>query len=280
MPRASMPDLAARAESARAGIGAFNVIQLEHAEAIVAGAEQAGRPVILQISENTVAYHGSLAPLARACLSIADQTAAEVVVHLDHMTRSNALREASELGVMSLMFDASELSYAENVALTRAVVEDAHAAGAWVEAELGEVGGKEGVHAPGVRTRPDEAASYVADTGVDALAVAVGSSHAMLTREAELDERLIAEIAGAVPVPLVLHGSSGVPDDGLCRAVAHGIRKVNIATQLNKVMAVAVRRALDADAALVDPRRYLGPGREAVTIEVTRLLTLLAPAPY
>jgi fructose-bisphosphate aldolase, class II len=280
MTRAAMPDLAARAESARVGIGAFNVIQLEHAEAIVAGAEQAGRPVILQISENTVAYHGSLAPLARACLSIADQAATEVVVHLDHMTRSDAVREAVELGVMSLMFDASELPYAENVALTRAVVEEAHAAGAWVEAELGEVGGKDGAHAPGVRTRPDEAASYVADTGVDALAVAVGSSHAMLTREAELDERLIAEIAGAVPVPLVLHGSSGVPDDGLCRAVAHGIRKVNIATQLNKVMAVAVRRALDADAALVDPRRYLGPGRGAVTIEVTRLLTLLAPAPY
>jgi fructose-bisphosphate aldolase class II len=101
----------------------------------------------------------------------------------------------------------------------------------------------------------------------------------MLTRDAELDEALIAELASVVPAPLVLHGSSGVPDDGLRRAVAHGIRKVNIATQLNKVMTSAVREAL-ADEALVDPRKYLGPGRDAVTAEVARLLGLLAPEPY
>jgi fructose-bisphosphate aldolase class II len=274
-----MADLVRRAGSAGAGIGAFNVIQLEHAEGIVAGAERAGRPVVLQVSENTVAYHGALAPLARACLAVAGAASVEVVVHLDHATRVDLVEEAVDLGLPSLMYDASALSHADNVAATRSVVAAAHAAGVWVEAELGEVGGKDGVHAPGVRTRPDEAASYVADTEVDALAVAVGSSHAMLTRDAVLDDALIAEIAAAVPVPLVLHGSSGVPDDGLRRAVAHGIRKVNIATQLNKVMSAAVREALD-DPALVDPRRYLGPGRDAVACEVARLLTLLAPTPY
>jgi fructose-bisphosphate aldolase class II len=274
-----MPDLARRATATGAGIGAFNIIQLEHAEGIVAGAERAGRPVVLQISENTVAYHGSLAPLAHACLTLGQQAAVEVVVHLDHATRPDLVREAIDLGIPSVMYDASSRSHEANVAATSSVVATAHAAGMWVEAELGEVGGKDGVHAAGVRTKPDEAAAYVEATGVDALAVAVGSSHAMLTRDAELDDDLIAEIAAAVPVPLVLHGSSGVPDEGLRRAVTRGMRKVNIATQLNKVMAAAVRDAL-ADPALVDPRKYLGPGRDAVVAEVARLLTLLAPTAY
>jgi len=276
---ASMSDLAGRATHAGAGIGAFNVIQLEHAEGIVRGAEQAGRPVILQVSENTVAYHGALAPLAAACLAAAGQAQVEVVVHLDHATRVDLVREAVGLGIPSLMYDASAMSHDDNLAATRSVVAEAHRAGVWVEAELGEVGGKDGVHAPGVRTRPADAAAYVRETGVDALAVAVGSSHAMLTRDAVLDDDLIGEIAAAVPVPLVLHGSSGVPDGGLSRAVAHGMRKINIATQLNKVMASAVRAAL-ADESLVDPRRYLGPGRDAVVAEVARLLVLLAPQPY
>lgn len=279
MPLVPMSDLAARATADGAGIGAFNVIQLEHATAIVAGAEAAGRPVILQISENTAAYHGSLTPIADAALAVADEASVEVVVHLDHATSADLVREAIELGIRSVMYDASALPHAENVATTRAIVEEAHASDVWVEAELGEVGGKDGVHAPGVRTKPDEAAAYVKDTGVDALAVAVGSSHAMLTRDAELDDELIAAIAKEVSVPLVLHGSSGVPDDGIRSAVEHGMRKVNIATHLNKVMAAAVRAALE-DEKLVDPRKYLGPGRDAVAAEVQRLLELLAPKPY
>lgn len=275
----SMADLATRAGTAGVAIGAFNVIQLEHAEAIVTGAEAAARPVILQVSENTVAYHRSLTPIVRACLAVAEESPAEVVVHLDHATAVDLVLEAIDLGVPSVMFDASALDHGANVESTRAVVRQAHDRGVWVEAELGEVGGKDGVHAPGVRTRPEEAAAYVTATGIDALAVAVGSSHAMLTRDAELDDALIAELAAAVDVPLVLHGSSGVPDAGLRSAVAHGMRKVNIATHLNKVLASAVRHALE-DPALVDPRKYLGPGREAVTAEVSRLLCLLAPDPY
>jgi fructose-bisphosphate aldolase class II len=146
-----------------------------------------------------------------------------------------------------------------------------HARGVWVEAELGEVGGKDGAHAPGVRTDPGEAAEFVRATGVDALAVAVGSSHAMLTRDAVLDDALIAEIAGRVSTPLVLHGSSGVPDAGLASAVRHGVVKVNIATHLNS--------ALAADATLVDPRTYLGRARTAIATEVAHLLGVLALRP-
>jgi fructose-bisphosphate aldolase, class II len=281
MTLVAMTDLARRAIHAGSptGIGAFNVIQLEHAEAIVAGAEAANRPVIMQVSENTAAYHRSLVPLALACLAVAEESSAEVVVHLDHATDAGLVRQAVALGVGSVMYDASAQPHASNVRSTREMTVEAHAAGVWVEAELGEIGGKDGVHAPGARTRPDEAATYVLETGVDALAVAVGSSHAMLTRDAELDHDLIAEIAAAVSVPLVLHGSSGVPDDGLRAAVELGMTKINIATHLNALMAAAVRGAL-LDERLIDPRKYLGPGREVVAAEVGRLLTLLATSPY
>jgi fructose-bisphosphate aldolase, class II len=258
------------------GIAAFNVIELEHAEAIVTGAEAARRPVVLQISENTADYHGALAPLALACLRIAEESATPVVVHLDHAIRRELVTEAVELGVPSVMFDASALAYDANVAATAEVVRWCHERGAWVEAELGEVGGKDGVHAPGARTDPAQAAAYVAATGVDALAVAVGSSHAMLTRDARLDNTLIADIAAVAGVPLVLHGSSGVPDQGLIEAVRHGMVKINIATQLNKVLTGTVRAVLAADQAGVDPRRWLGPARSAVSDEAERLLRLLA----
>jgi fructose-bisphosphate aldolase, class II len=259
-------------------IGAFNVIQLEHAEAIVAGAEAAGLPVVLQISENTAAYHRGLGPIASACCRLADEAEAEVVVHLDHATSAELVREAVGLGLRSVMYDASALPHADNVAATEAVVAWCHERGVWVEAELGEVGGKDGVHAPNARTDPTEAATYVKATGVDALAVAVGSSHAMLTRDAVLDDELIARLAEAVDVPLVLHGSSGVPDDGLIRAVAHGMAKINIATQLNKAMTAAVRASLATDDRLVDPRKYVGPGRDAVEAEAERLLRLIGAA--
>lgn len=262
--------------AAPGGLGAFNVIQLEHAEGIVAGAVAAGRPVVLQISENTARFHGALAPIASACLALAAASSAPCTVHLDHATSADLVEEAVELGVPSVMFDASALPHDENVTATRDVAAYCHDRGVWVEAELGEVGGKDGVHAPGVRTDPGDAAAYVAATGIDALAVAVGSSHAMLTRDAVLDDDLIARIAAAVGVPLVLHGSSGVPDDRLVSAVRHGMRKINIATQLNKRLTTAVREAL-ADEGMVDPRKYLGPGRDAVAAEVARLLRLLAP---
>jgi fructose-bisphosphate aldolase class II len=264
--------------TARCGVGAFNAIQLEHAEAIVAGAETVGAPVILQVSENAVSYHGALAPVALGLLAVARAAAVPVAVHLDHATDAGLVAEAVELGFGSVMYDGSALSDVDNVAETRQVAQRCHLAGVWVEAELGEVGGKDGVHAPGARTDPDEARRFVAATGVDALAVAVGTSHAMLTRDAAVDLELVAALRSSVPVPLVLHGSSGVPEADLERAVEAGITKVNIATQLNKVFTGAVRQHLAAHPDVVDPRRYLRPGRDAMAAEVARLLTLLGAA--
>ncbi|MER7842387.1 class II fructose-bisphosphate aldolase [Kitasatospora sp. NPDC096077] len=278
MPLVATGSIVGPAARGRHGVGAFNVIQLEHAEAIVAGAERAGAPVILQISENAVRYHGALAPIGQAALAVARAADVPVAVHLDHVTSVELVGEGVRLGFGSVMFDASTLDYEANVRATAEVVSRCHAEGVWVEAELGEVGGKDGVHAAGARTDPAEAAAFVASTGVDALAVAVGSSHAMLTRDAVLDLDLIAALDRAVPVPLVLHGSSGVADENLAAAVRHGMTKVNIATHLNKAFTAAVRASLDAHRDLVDTRRYLGAGRDAVTTEVTRLLTLLRTA--
>ena len=276
MPLATMGEIIGPARAAGRGVGAFNVIGIEHAEAIVTGAEAADAPVVLQISENCAAWHGALEPIARACLAVARAAAVPVAVHLDHATSPELVRTASSFGLGSVMYDASGLEYDGNVRATAEVATWCHDRGVWVEAELGEIGGKNGVHSPLARTDPGQACRFVTDTGVDALAVAVGSSHAMLTRDAVLDLGLIARLRAAVAVPLVLHGSSGVPDEGLVAAIRAGLTKINIATQLNKVFTAAVRNYLVAEPAVVDPRRYGSAGRDAIAPEVTRLLGLLS----
>jgi fructose-bisphosphate aldolase class II len=276
MPLVSAAEIVGAACAAGRGAGAFNVIGIEHAEAIVTGAEAAGAGVVLQISENCLAYHGSLAPIGTATLAVARAAAVPAAVHLDHATNQSLITEAVALGFGSVMFDASVLPYSDNVQATASITAWCHEREVWVEAELGEIGGKDGVHAAGARTDPGEAASFVAATGVDALAVAVGSSHAMLARTAVLDLELVGKIRAAVPVPLVLHGSSGVADDALRAAVVAGLTKINIATQLNKVFTAAVRDCLAGDTAMTDPRRYLAKAREAVASEVCRLLGVLS----
>ena len=280
MSTARTAEIIAAARSDGAGVGAFNVIGIEHAEAIVSGAETAGLPVVLQISENCVRYHGALEPIALAALAIAGTAAVPVAVHLDHATSAELVRVAAGIGISSVMFDASALDHAANLAATAEVAAWCHERGIWVEAELGEIGGKDGVHAQGARTTPEDAVAYVDATGVDALAVAVGSSHAMLTRDAVLDFGLIGQIRARVPVavPLVLHGSSGIPDGALAKAIMAGMTKINIATQLNKVFTAAIRERLGADEQLVDPRTYGAAGREAVAAEVARLLGVLQVA--
>jgi fructose-bisphosphate aldolase class II len=275
MPVTAIREIIGPARAAGQGVCAFNVIGIEHAEAIVTGAEAAGLPVVLQISENCAAYHGALEPIARACLAVAGSATVPVAVHLDHAASAELVYVAAGLGLGSVMYDASRLPYQENVRATADVARWCHDRGVWVEAELGEIGGKDGVHSPLARTDPDEAAGFVAATRVDALAVAAGSSHAMLTRDAVLDLGLIARIGHVVSVPLVLHGSSGVSDRDLAAAVRAGITKINIATQLNKVFTAAVRDFLSADPAAVDPRRYGSAGRDAIASEVARLLRLL-----
>ncbi|MFF0748216.1 ketose-bisphosphate aldolase [Streptomyces sp. NPDC004267] len=281
MPLVRTGDLVTDAQASGRGLAAFNVITLEHAEAIAAGAERAGAPAVLQISENAVKFHGGrLSAIAAATAAVARASTAPLALHLDHVESVGLLRQAHAEGFGSVMFDASGLGYGDNVKATAEAVRWGHERGIWIEAELGRVGGKAGeppldAHAPGVRTDPAEAAGYVADTGVDALAVAVGSTHAMTERTAALDHALISALRAAVPVPLVLHGSSGVPDAEIRAAVAAGMTKINVGTALNTAFTGAVRTFLDQDPASVDPRRYLRPAREAMTETVAAFLRLL-----
>jgi len=279
MTLVSAADLVRDAARQRTGIGAFNVIHLETAEALVAASAQAQLPVILQISQNCAKYHGALEPIALATLAVARRAATPVAVHLDHAEDPELVDEAIALGIGSVMFDGGALPYAENVALTADVARRAHAVGVYVEGELGEVGGKDGAHAPGVRTDPDEARAFVDATGVDALAVAVGSSHAMLDRSAALDIDLIARLNAGLEVPLVLHGSSGVADAVIVDAVRAGMTKINVSTHLNGFFTRAVRSALAEDDSLVDSRRYVAPARAAVADEAARMLRLFALSP-
>lgn len=280
MPLARTSDLIRGARAESRGIAAFNVITLEHAEGIVRGAELAGVPVILQLSENAVKFHGGdPGPIAAAARAVASRASVGVSLHLDHVEDVDLLHRTADEGLSSVMFDASHLDYRDNVAATRAAADWAHDKGLFIEAELGKVGGKDGAHAPGVRTDPDEARQFVADTSVDALAVAVGSSHAMTDRTAVLDLDLIRRLAAAVPIPLVLHGSSGVPDDLLRAAVGAGMVKVNIGTILNVAFTEVVRTRLDEDDRLVDPRKYLAPARDAVAAVVARLADVVGGVP-
>ena len=268
-------DCAAR----KVGLAAFNVVLLDHAEAFVDAAENTGLPLVLQLSQNAVKYHGGrLRPLGRALIELAEASTVPVSVHLDHAESTDLCREAVELGFTSIMYDGSKLPDAQNRETTAEITAFAHEHGVSVEAELGEVGGKNGVHDPSARTNPEDAAQFVADTGVDLLAVAVGSSHAMATREAVLDNQLIAAIHELVPVPLVLHGSSGVPDDGMVAAIQAGMTKINVSTHLNVVFTQGVRQILDENPKIVDPRKYVGPATHSVQEEVERLMRLYAQA--
>ncbi|MFD7239273.1 class II fructose-bisphosphate aldolase [Streptomyces syringium] len=278
MPLVSTAELVTGARAAARAVAAFNVITVEHAEAIAAGAEAAGTGAVLQVSENAVKFHGGdLAPIAAATAAVARASTARLSLHLDHVEDVALLHAAHAHGFGSVMFDASRRGYGENVKATAEAVRWGHERGMWVEAELGRVGGKAGeppldAHAPGVRTDPAEAAAYVGDTGVDALAVAVGSSHAMTERTATLDHALITRLRDAVPVPLVLHGSSGVPDTELRRAVAAGMAKINVGTALNTAFTGAIRAFLETHPSAVDPRTYLAPAREAMARTVAGFL--------
>ncbi|MFD5493961.1 ketose-bisphosphate aldolase [Streptomyces sp. NPDC001812] len=282
MPLTTTGELVGRAAAAGSAVASFNVITLEHVEAVIAGAESVDAPVVLQVSENAVKFrYGRLLPLARAAVAAAERAAVPVALHLDHVQSDALLRQAPDAGFGSVMYDAARLTYAENLAATRAAVDWAHARGLWIEAELGEIGGKGttplDAHAPGARTDPEQARAFVADSGVDALAVAVGTTHAMTTRTATLDHALLGRLSAALDVPLVLHGSSGLPDTELTAAVGSGIAKVNIGTALNLAMTGAIRDFLAAHPEAVDSRGYLTVGREAMTRAVADLITTLAP---
>ncbi len=277
MPLVPSKDLLQAALDGRYAIGAFNAFNLEMVQAIVEAAEEERSPLILQVSQGAIKYAGL--EQATEMVRVAAQLAAvPVVLHLDHGTDFAQVVRCLRAGFTSLMYDGSAKPFDENVAVTRRVVELGHAVGISVEAELGRIGGVEDQlkvsDLEATLTDPEEARRFVELTGVDSLAIAVGTVHQMTTRTAQLNFERITSIREAVGIPLVLHGASGVPDEGVREAVARGICKINIATHLNKAFVEAVSQALAADPGVVDPRKVLAKGKEAVKEAVREKIRL------
>jgi len=235
-------------ESQRTGraVAAITTYTLESTRAIVSAAEAAGQPVILQAGSSSFGAVGREA-LAASCLAAARAASVPVGVHLDHSTDREEISACLALGYTSVMVDGSHLPFEQNVALTRAVVEEAHALGTWVEGELGALAGNEDSSSgatAGETTDPGLAAQFVERTGVDALAVAVGNVHGFTEVPVHLDLDLLQRIAAVVSVPLVLHGASGLPDREVAAAVALGVAKVNINAELRRAHVEALTEAL------------------------------------
>jgi fructose-bisphosphate aldolase class II/tagatose 1,6-diphosphate aldolase GatY/KbaY len=236
-------------EAAASGtaVAAITTYTLESTRAVCLAAERAGRPVLLQAGSSSFGAVG-LDLLAAAALTAAEHAAIPVGVHLDHATDPGEIARCIELGYTSVMVDGSHLPFEANVALTRQVVERAHAVGVWVEGELGALAGDEDATTNAQAsefTDPEQAAEFAARTGVDALAVAVGNVHGFTAEPVRLDLDRLRTIASRTPVPLVLHGASGLADADVLGAVAAGVVKVNLNAELRRAHVDALRAALD-----------------------------------
>lgn len=266
--------------AARAGgyaVPAFNIFNLEMLQAAFGAAEAERAPVIVQISPRSIAYAG-LRPLAALAAALAEKVPVPVVLHLDHGPGLEECQAALDEGFTSVMYDGADLPYAENVSHTRAVVAAAHARGAAAEAELGQVGHASHVQLPADLTDPEEAGRFARETGVDALAVAIGTIHGMTETGAVLDVERIADLARHVDAALVMHGSSGVDDALLVRAVQAGIRKVNLSTALQRVFMDILRQSASAPGHETDARAVLGDARDAVMEAARHRIRLVGAA--
>lgn len=247
-------------------IGAFNVENMEMVQAVVAAAEELSSPVILQTTPGTLKYASPEMFYANA-YAAAKAAKVPVVMHLDHGSSFELALRAFRAGYTSIMIDGSQKKFEENIALTKSVVDACHAGGVPVEAELGKVGGKEDDLDGGAGnsyTVPEEAVEFVARTGVDFLAVAVGTAHGVYKGIPKLDLERISRIRELVSVPLVLHGTSGVPDDTVRQCIARGMCKVNYATDLRIAFTNGVREYLQQNPEAYDPKKYSAVGREKV----------------
>src|SRR5262245_49670056 len=232
-------------------IGAFNVYNLEGVRAVVSAAEAHRSPVILQLHPGALQHGGR--PLVALCLAAAQAATVPVPVPLGHSTSPSAIQEALESGVTSVMADGSHLPYQENVVFTRTMVGMAHRHRGVVEAELGRLTGTEdGLTVPEYEARftdPAQAADFIAQTGIDALAVCIGNVHGRYRSEPRLDFDRLATIQRTVPIPLVLHGASGLPEAMVRRSIALGVHKFNVNTEVREAYVEALRSGLQAASA-------------------------------
>lgn len=261
-------DLLLQAQKEKYAVGAFNCNNMEIVQAIVAAAEAEQAPVIIQASQGAIKYAGieyitALTKIAAAGAKV------PVALHLDHGTSFAQCMQCMRNGFSSVMIDGSKLSLEENIALTNKVIEAVRPSGLSVEAELGKIGGTEDDISVDERdaffTDPEEAERFVKETGVDSLAIAIGTAHGQYKGTPKLDFDRLKEITRRINTPIVLHGSSGVPDDAIREAITLGVCKVNIDTNIREAFVLAARKVIENNANEIDPRKVLGPAREAAT---------------
>ncbi len=254
-----------KAQEGKYAIGAFNVENMEMVMAVISAAEEMNAPVIMQTTPSTVKYASLDYFLANAKVA-ASHAKVPVVMHLDHGSSFELAAQAFRAGYTSIMIDGSHSSFEDNIKISKAVVDMCKPAGIAVEAELGKVGGKEDDldGGDGGFTDPQEAKEFVERTGVDSLAVAIGTAHGMYKGEPKLDLERLSEIREVVSVPLVLHGGSGIPDSKVQESIERGICKVNYATELRIAFTNGVNKYLNENKDAIDPKKYNKAGMEEV----------------
>ena len=231
----TLKEVTKTAEELNFTVGAFNTHNLEMLPAMLGAAKEMGSPIIIQTSVDTAKYIG-MHVLVNVMTAIAEEEMVDAVLHLDHARDFDDIKEAIDSGYTSVMYDGSHLPFKENILKTKAVVEYAHAHGVSVEGELGTIGGtEEGIHVAEndkVYTRPEDAVKFVEATGVDALAIAIGTNHGQFKSKTEVNIPLLKEIDAVVDVPLVIHGGTGVKEEDYPELINNGIRKFNVGTEL------------------------------------------------
>ena len=273
MPFVTTTEMLKKAQKEGYAVGAFNAENLEMAQAIVNAAEAEGAPVMIQTTPGTLKYAGPKC-FAGIVSRLARDAKVPVALHLDHGNSYELAVECAREGYTSLMIDGSKLPFDGNVTLTRRVV--AMACGLPVEAELGTVGGKEdGMESKPQYTDPAEAEEFVKQTGISSFAVAIGTAHGVYKGEPKLDLDRLSAVRERVDIPLVLHGTSGVPEDQVRECIRRGICKVNYATDLRIAFTAGVKKAIEEQPAAFDPKKYLAVGRQAVQDRVQELIRLL-----
>ena len=268
MAYVSVTELLLKAEQGKYAVGAFNANNLEIVQAIVQAAELENSPVIMQASQGAINYAG-LEYITALVKIAAYNTRVPVALHLDHGTDFDQVVKCIRSGFTSVMYDGSKLPLDDNIDYTKRVLAMARPIGVSVEAELGKIGGTEDQvqvsEKEAMYTDPEEARYFVEQTGVESLAIAIGTAHGQYKGEPKLDFDRLTEIKKRVKIPLVLHGSSGVPDESVRKAIELGICKVNIDTNIREIFVGVMRDVLAKDAGEIDPRKVLGPAREAAT---------------
>ncbi|HEX3014842.1 MAG TPA: class II fructose-1,6-bisphosphate aldolase [Desulfobacteria bacterium] len=272
MSLVTVAELLAKAEKGGYAVGAFNCNNMEIVQAIVEAAEAERAPVIIQASQGAIKY-ASLDYITGMTKTAAAKSSVPIALHLDHGTSFEQCMQCIRSGFTSVMIDGSKLPLPQNIELTNKVIAVAHAVGVSVEGELGKIGGTEDDITVSARealfTDPEEAKQFVAATGVDSLAIAIGTAHGRYKGEPKLDFDRLQKVRAVVTVPIVLHGSSGVPDDAIREAVRLGVRKVNIDTNIREAFVNAARKVMNEKPNEIDPRKVLGPAR-AAAVELIR----------